>query len=177
MKMNTALGASNAGILAAAFFMGLSIVGCDVRPISGAPQAMPVKVEPQPAAVQAPAENSPGAPVKLGAPIGQASAVSLSDIASQPAKYAKSKVKTEGEVVSVCQAMGCWMEISDKTTDAHIRMSGHSFFVPKTAAGRHAVVEGTVLPRPDQGECEEEAKQATGKTVKLELDATGVELL
>jgi hypothetical protein len=56
-------------------------------------------------------------------------------------------------------------------------MGGHSFFVPKSASGRRARVEGTVLPKPDNGECEQEAHEATGRTVKVELDATGVELL
>jgi hypothetical protein len=69
------------------------------------------------------------------------------------------------------------MEISDESGAAHVRMSGHSFFVPKSASGRRAIVEGTVLPKPDNGECEQEALEATGKTVKVELDATGVELL
>jgi hypothetical protein len=161
-----------ATVLALVVSMGLSIAGCDTRAKA---TAAPSVASEMPAA--APAENAPGAKVKLGAPIVQADSVPLSTIAGQPAKYAKSTVKTEGQVVAVCQAMGCWMEISDKNTDAHIRMSGHGFFIPKTAAGRRAVVEGTVLPRPDQGECEQEAVQATGKTVKLELDATGVELL
>jgi hypothetical protein len=103
--------------------------------------------------------------------------VSLTSIAKDTQKYAKTMVKTEGRVSAVCQAMGCWMEIVDTNSEAHIRMSGHSFFIPKNAAGRRAVVEGTVLPRPDNGECEQEALEATGKTVKIELDATGVELL
>jgi len=34
-----------------------------------------------------------------------------------------------------------------------------------------------VLARPDEGECEEEAVQATAKPIKVELEATGVELL
>jgi hypothetical protein len=142
---------------------------------SGAAQAMaPVSQPASPSKAAAPESNAD----KLGAPIVSAKTVPLSEIASHPAQYAKGGVvKTEGQVTAVCQAMGCWMEITDKTADAHIRMSGHSFFVPKSAAGRHAVVEGTVLARPDQGECEEEAKQATGKVVKVELDATGVELL
>ncbi len=69
------------------------------------------------------------------------------------------------------------MEIADPAGEAHVRMSGHSFFIPKNAAGRRAVVRGTVLPKPDNGECEQEALQATGKPVQIELDATGVELL
>jgi hypothetical protein len=179
-------GIAKASIIAAGLSLGLSIAGCDTR-ASGAAESLPKSAAPPMVAataagekappVQAPADPPASGPLKLGAPIVQANTVSLSTLAGQPAKYAKSTVKTEGEVTSVCQAMGCWMEITDKNTDAHIRMSGHGFFIPKTATGRRAVVEGTVLARPDQGECEEEAKLATGKTVKLELDATGVELL
>ena len=115
--------------------------------------------------------------LKLGAPIRNSVVVPLTSIAKDTEKYAKTTVKTEGQVTKVCQAMGCWMEIVDTNSSAHIRMSGHSFFIPKNAAGRRAFVEGTVLPRPDNGECEQEAEQATGKPVKVELDATGVELM
>jgi len=163
--------------------VGLSLGACEVKAPpasesskSGAAQAMaPVSqpASPGPKGATVPASNAD----KLGAPLGGAKPVTLSEIASHPSQYAKTTVKTEGQVTAVCQAMGCWMEITDKTADAHIRMSGHSFFVPKSAAGRHAVVEGTVLARPDQGECEQEAQQATGKVVKIELDATGIELL
>ena len=131
---------------------------------------------------KAPASSAPGpAPalktVKLGAPIGAGQRVPLASIAKETAKYANTSVTTEGKVTAVCQAMGCWMEIVDAAGEAHVRMSGHKFFIPKTASGRRAVVQGTVLPRPDNGECEQEAAEATGKTVKVELDATGVELL
>ncbi len=121
----------------------------------------------------APAPNT----LKLGAPIGAGQRVPLVSIAKDTAKYANASVTTEGKVTAVCQAMGCWMEIVDAAGEAHVRMSGHKFFIPKTAAGRRAVVQGTVLPRPDNGEREQEAAEATGKTVKVELDATGVELL
>ena len=114
---------------------------------------------------------------KLGAPIRATPKVALSSIAKETAKYANASVTTEGKVTAVCQAMGCWMEIADTDSQAHIRMSGHSFFIPKNAAGRRAIVQGTVLANPDTGECEQEATEATGRTVKVELDATGVELL
>jgi hypothetical protein len=130
-----------------------------------------------------PSTSAPSAPVqatntvKLGAPIRGAERVPLATIAKDAAKYAKAPVTTEGRVTAVCQAMGCWMEITDAASEAHIKMSGHRFFIPKNASGRRAVVEGTVLAKPDNGECEQEAEQATGKTVKVELEATGVELL
>src|SRR5262249_48309052 len=127
-----------------------------------------------PAPSAAPAASSS---LKLGAPIRASQKVALASIAKDPAKYANSTVTTEGRVTAVCQAMGCWMEIADTAGEAHVRMSGHSFFIPKSASGRRAIVQGTVLAKPDNGECEQEAAEATGKVVKIELDATGVELL
>jgi hypothetical protein len=121
--------------------------------------------------------GGPQAALKLGAPIRAGQKVALASIAKDAAKYANAIVTTEGRVTAVCQAMGCWMEIADTASEAHVRMSGHSFFIPKTASGRRAIVQGTVLAKPDNGECEQEAAEATGKVVKVELDATGVELL
>jgi hypothetical protein len=149
--------------LAAPYFVVvLSMVGCESKP---------------PPSSSTPAASAAPARIKLGAPIGAGQTVPLASIAKDTAKYANAAVTTEGRVVAVCQAMGCWMEIADTAGEAHIRMTGHSFFIPKNAAGRRAVVRGTVLPKPDNGECEQEAAEATGKTVKVELDATGVELL
>jgi hypothetical protein len=141
------------------------------KPTAPSASAMLVQVKPV-------ATTAPGAsPAQFGAPLGKSPVVALSDIVRDSSKYAKTTVKTEGKVTAVCQAAGCWMEIADANGEAHVRMSGHSFLVPKSASGRRARVEGTVLPKPDNGECEQEALEATGKTVKVELDATGVELL
>jgi hypothetical protein len=153
-----------AGLFALFLFVGGSMSGCRSQEL------------PNQSAASARASATASALLKLGAPIRNTTVVPLTSIAKDTQKYARTTVKTEGKVTSVCQAMGCWMEIIDTNSEAHIRMSGHSF-IPKNAAGRRAVVEGIVLPRPDNGECEQEAEQATGKTVKVELDATGVELL
>jgi len=152
-------------LFALLFVGGLSAVGCESKAPSSS--SMPSAQQ----AARSPALS------KLGAPIRGSQKVSLADIAKNSSRYANATVTTEGRVTAVCQAMGCWMEIGDADSQAHVRMSGHSFFIPKTAAGRRAVVEGTVLPKPDDGQCEQEALQATGKPVKVELDATGVELL
>jgi hypothetical protein len=146
--------------VAIAIAAGLSAGGCESK--TSAPS---------------PAPSAAASTVKLGAPIRAGQKVALSSIAKESAKYANTTVTTEGRVTAVCQAMGCWMEIADTASEAHVRMSGHSFFIPKNASGRRAVVQGTVLAKPDNGECEQEAAEATGKVVKIELDATGVELL
>ncbi len=146
------------------------VAGCQ----AGAPGASTqAALAPAPSASAAAAR----AATRFGAPMGASPIVPLAEVAHATAKYAQAVVRTEGTVTAVCQQAGCWMEIADKESDAHVRMSGHKFLVPKSSAGRHAVVEGRVLAKPDEGECEGEAVAATGKPVRVEIDATGVELL
>jgi Domain of unknown function (DUF4920) len=80
-------------------------------------------------------------------------------------------------VTAVCKAMGCWMEIGDPGSQAHVKMAGHSFFVPKDASGHRAIVQGTVLPTSNDECSAAEAKQQTGTVAKLEIEATGVEFV
>ena len=116
----------------------------------------------------------PKSTLAIGAPI-SAPAVALADIAKNPGSYANKTVTTSGKVTSVCQEMGCWMEIADTSGQAHIRMHGHSFFVPKTAAGHLARVQATVLSQPDES-CTDSPPPSGGAVAKVQLDATGIEL-
>ena len=104
--------------------------------------------------------------------------VPLASIAKEPKAFVGKTITTTGTVTAVCQHMGCWMEIKDEVTQAHVSMAGHGFFVPKTASGRKARVQGTLTSAPDEeSECNEEAAKQMGKPVaKLQLEATGVEL-
>jgi hypothetical protein len=104
--------------------------------------------------------------------------VPLASIAKDPKAFVGKTITTMGTVTAVCQHMGCWMEIKDDVTQAHVSMAGHGFFVPKSASGRKAHVQGTLTSAPDEeSECNEEAAKQMGKPVaKLQLEATGVEL-
>lgn len=129
--------------------------------------------------------TSPAAPIPpttpaalhLGEPI-SAPAIALTDLATHAGDYKGKTFTTSGVVTAVCQEMGCWMEIKDASGAAHIRMHGHSFFVPKTASGHHARVQAMLVPtKGGEEDCTGEAAQQMGHPVaKLELDATGVEL-
>lgn len=114
-----------------------------------------------------------GAPISASAPV-----VALADVVKNPDAYRGKPFVTTGTVTAVCQEMGCWMEIKDTTTEAHIKMAGEKFFVPKTSAGHTARVQGTITDVKDaDGECAQEAAAQTGKQVaKLQLEASGVEL-
>jgi hypothetical protein len=148
----------------------LALVAC-------AKSAPTESIEPVPAA-PAPQAQAPTGPLRLGEPI-SASVVSLKDVAARPADFKGKTITTNGVVTAVCQEMGCWMEIKDDSGQAHIKMHGHKFFVPRTAPGHHARVQATVVAAKDAegAECDEEAAQQMGHPVaKIELDATGVEI-
>jgi hypothetical protein len=110
--------------------------------------------------------------VVLGQPVTSADRVSLSAIAKDPRQFEGRTFSTTGKVTAVCQEAGCWMDLTDDQAHAHVRMHGHSFFVPKSAAGRLARVQATLVPKRGAGHDDCEASQAT----QFDLDATGVEL-
>jgi Domain of unknown function (DUF4920) len=130
-----------------------------------------------PATGTAAATAAPKGSLLIGAPI-TSPIVPLADIARSPGRYEDRPVATTGKVTAVCQEMGCWMEIQDASGQAHIRMHGHAFFVPKTAAGHIARVQATVIRAKNTGKNEDcdEATSSEGATAKVELDATGIEL-
>ncbi len=133
------------------------------------------------AAAPAPSSSTgaPGAgslPARHFGELFTAQELTLADVMKEPAKYAKEPFTTVGMVTAVCQEMGCWMELKDKATGAHLRMHGHSFFIPKDAAGRRARVQATVIPEGAPKACAGEADCNKQDPSMLQLDATGVEL-
>ena len=155
--------------------LAVASLGCNLgsdasRKVSSDPAA-------QPSTAAKPLAQAPTGPLLLGAPITPEKPVALADIAKNAHAYENKTVVTSGTVFAVCQSMGCWMEIKDDASEAHVKLAGHSFFVPKTASGHKARVQAKVLKTNPDDECAQEAAEQTGKPVaKLELEATGVEI-
>jgi Domain of unknown function (DUF4920) len=127
----------------------------------------------KPAAATTATANHLGTPIPATTPV-----VALADVLKDPAAYKNKAFVTTGTVTSVCQEMGCWMEIKDGTSEAHIKMAGEKFSVPKTSSGHKARVQGMLVDVAggDSDCAEEAAKQTGGPVAKLQLEATGVEL-
>jgi hypothetical protein len=125
------------------------------------------------------APSAPGTAQRFGAPITLTETTELAAIVANPGQFSGRPIRTEGTVTAVCQSAGCWMQISDAAQRVHVKMHGHSFFIPRNAAGRRARVQGTVVGGNPNGHCEQEAAEMTGHQAaqRLEIDATGVELL
>lgn len=167
--------------VSAALALTLSLAGCSAQ--TSTPSA---SAEPAPRA-SAPESKSPAktekstlTQTKFGQPITEGAATELASIAVDPQKFAGQKVRTEGVVKAVCKAAGCWMEIEDASGRAHVKMAGHSFYVPKNADGHRARVEGTVQGGPPKDECGAKDScggENNGALAQLEIEATGVEFV
>ncbi|WP_080599323.1 MULTISPECIES: DUF4920 domain-containing protein [Sorangium] len=176
--------------IASLFFLVLAQLGCSVE---RKPDAAPVPgaAPPPPAAEGAsPMQASASGIARLekkqfGAPITESATTPLPVLLQEPGKFSGKTVRTEGVVSAVCKSMGCWMEIADESGSAHIKMAGHSFFVPKDASGHRAVVQGKMVTgEAEEGaacgakdNCRGEAEKQTGRVAKIELEATGVQFL
>jgi hypothetical protein len=142
-------------------------------------EATPVPEEPAPTAEPQRANATPLRPLpqrKYGGEITEKESTPLHALVKHPAQFSAKTVRTEGVVVAVCKAKGCWMELSDEAGFAHIKMANHSFFVPRTSTGHRAVIQGRVVNAP-KDHCTEEAEEATGAVAKVEIEATAVEFV
>ncbi|MCB9611069.1 MAG: DUF4920 domain-containing protein [Sandaracinus sp.] len=143
------------------------LVGCASTP---GPNAGPTEPAPE-APAAAPSEQT------FGQALSDRATTPLTELAASPEGFVGQVVKTEGEIAQVCQRMGCWMEMrAEGVAPVRVPMAGHSFFLPRDVAGRHAVVEGQLalrtLSAAEREHLESEGASATGNA--LEIVATGV---
>jgi hypothetical protein len=160
--------------------IALSAAACGRPPEQAEPEPKAAQPAPAPTGVQR-ASSTPLKPLtqkKFGSEITEKSSTPLDQIVRHPGQFSARTVRTEGVVSAVCKSMGCWMELADDAGLAHIKMAGHSFFVPKDSTGHRAVIQGKVVrATPEGDDCAEEAKQQTGQVAKVEIEATGVEFI
>ena len=130
------------------------------------------------------AEGAKSAIVKRGAALPKGECLSLDQISADPEKYANTQVLVQGEVVSVCQAKGCWMSIKSETSNANARVTfkDYAFFVPKDSKGMTGKMSGVVkvklLSEGERKHLAEDGRVDVSEIPKAELRivAEGLEL-
>ncbi len=100
--------------------------------------------------------------------------------------------KVYGKVTGVCQAKGCWMNItSDQTNPSQemfVEFLDYGFFMPKDLAGKKVVMEGKAYIEEtsvdelkhfaeDEGLTPEEIAKITEPKTELKFLASGVKIL
>ncbi|MEP0860637.1 MAG: DUF4920 domain-containing protein [Ignavibacterium sp.] len=83
---------------------------------------------------------------KLGKEITLSEKTKISEITSNPEEFLGKTVLVEGEVLEVCAAAGCWMELKsdDGVGKIKIKVRDGDIVFPMSAKGKKAIVEGTV---------------------------------
>lgn len=128
---------------------------------------------------------------QFGEAIDAGGAISYDALLAQMQAQDSVAVKVRGKVEAVCQAKGCWMNITADAPDAEemmVKFKDYGFFVPKDIAGREVVMQGyayrEVTPvdelqhlAKDAGKPQEEIDQITEPKVELKFMASGVLLL
>jgi hypothetical protein len=90
--------------------------------------------------------------------------IPIGELTASPEKYMGKTIVVKGELFDVCQDMGCWFSIKDRTGAIYIDLNmGIKFTLPKKSNGYKAVVMGKVT---NEG----------GKTA-LKLKGQGVKIL
>lgn len=113
--------------------------------------------------------------------------IEFAELISNPAENDGKMILVKGNVTEVCQAMGCWMTMSDGTNTARVK-TGHNFLLPKDIAGSNAVVIGTFkvteISEQDAKHYNDETKNPTVKTEDItgpqkaiEIEAIGIKIL
>lgn len=98
-------------------------------------------------------------------------------------------VKVEGRIIEVCQKKGCWMDMKLKDGDRmKITFKDYGFFVPKDAAGKNVLMDGTVKKEmidiatlkhyaEDAGKSDAEIESINAPQEKIVFEARGVALI
>jgi hypothetical protein len=83
------------------------------------------------------------AELKLGVPLALKEKTPIKKLLSTPDAYVGKKVQVEGKITEVCQAMGCWMMLTDGAGSmVRIKVTDGEIMFPKDSSGRKAIAEG-----------------------------------
>lgn len=130
---------------------------------------------------------------RYGAGITLPQVTSISDLLASPEEFVGQKVRVAGEVVSVCQAAGCWMELQAGQGSQKIRVKVEDGVIvfPVSARGKLAEAEGVFAryemgrkeyethlqhEAAEKGEAPKEKVLGEGPFRVYQLEATGAEI-
>ena len=69
--------------------------------------------------------------------------VTIKELQDKKKDYSGKMVKIEGKITDVCQDMGCWFNVNDKTGIMYVDLEmGRNFVIPKNSANQPVTVEG-----------------------------------
>ena len=131
-------------------------------------------------------EATAAEPMYFGDKITADNAIPVSELAAAMGDSASMNCKISGEIESVCQKKGCWMDIANPNGESvRITFKNYAIFMPKDAAGKSAIMEGIAKVEEtsvedlqeyarDAGKSAEEVAAITSPEKELVFEASGV---
>jgi hypothetical protein len=122
----------------------------------------------------------------FGEAISEENAVPASEIPALLAENETVNTKLTGNIESVCQMTGCWVDLDLENGETlHVTFKDDAFLLPKDAAGKVAVIEGTAQRQElsvdylkhlaaDEGKTQEEIDAITEPSMEYTFVAAGV---
>lgn len=128
---------------------------------------------------------------QFGDPITAEGAIDYATLLEKLRTVDSMAVKVRGTVDGVCQAKGCWMNITagkEGSEDMFVKFKDYGFFVPKDIAGQDVVMQGMAYREvtsvdelrhyaEDEGKSPEEIAAITAPKEELKFMASGVLLM
>ncbi len=125
-------------------------------------------------------------PLSFGEKITDTGAISTSELVAEMNGKETMNTKVTGEIVSVCQAKGCWTKVKLPNGKLmRVTFKDYAFFVPKDASGKTIVMQGKAQVKTvpvdelrhyakDAGATEAELASITKPERSLAFEASGV---
>jgi Domain of unknown function (DUF4920) len=122
----------------------------------------------------------------FGAAITAEGAIAAADVVKQLGKADSLRIKVKGEILSCCQAKGCWMTMPlAGKEEMMVKFKDYGFFVPRNATGKEAIVDGWAYRElvtvdelrhyaEDEGKSKEEIEKITKPEERITFMADGV---
>lgn len=109
------------------------------------------------------------ADLKLGKPFTSKETISLATLMAHADDYQDKTVQVKGKITEVCQAMGCWLDLTNEEGQkVRIKVNDGEIEFPKDSAGKSAIAEGkftkTELTREQAVAAAKEEAQEKGRT-------------
>jgi len=110
-------------------------------------------------------------PAIFGKVLSQNNSISAAQLPALLASKDSVAVKVTGQVLDVCQAKGCWMDIKLSNNEVmKVRFKDYGFFVPKDIAGKTVTMNGMAYNKIISVADQQHYAQDAGKS-KAEINA------
>jgi hypothetical protein len=80
----------------------------------------------------------------FGAGIAEGEWTSVEKVLAEPAAFVGKPLRLGGSIGEVCQVKGCWMQLGSPEQTVLVKFKDYAFFVPKDAAGKLVVIDGSM---------------------------------